>query len=131
MNALITLIIAFSMLIQPADIVEVGWHVVGASIEPGTYLVYISPYRDLNNGDSIDVSLGQQPPMPETDTEPICEVIAYSDYWNESRGWSVRNGWGLFTVRSTDYAIYTSCPMLKVNSNYNPANPFIPSRLIA
>jgi hypothetical protein len=130
MNALISLMIAFSMLMQPSDAVEPGWYVVGAGIEPGTYLVYISSKRNIDNGDTVDIGL-RQPPEPETDAGLVCEVIAYSDYWNESRGWSVRNGWGLFTVRSTDYAIYTSCPMLKVNSNYNPANPFIPSRLIA
>jgi hypothetical protein len=63
--------------------VEVGWHVVGVSIDETYYY-----------------TIGDE-----------CTIIAYSDYWTEARGGSYVGGWGKFKVRPGDYAIYTTCPL--------------------
>jgi hypothetical protein len=74
-------IILIALMLFATPTVEPGWHVVDASIEPGIYY-----------------TVGRE-----------CETIAYSDYWTPSRGISVKDGWGVVSVRETDYAFYTSC----------------------
>jgi len=121
----ITIILIFSVLgnTQNYELIYPGWHVVGASIEPGYYLVQVNTKRNLDDGNIIDTSIAQQPPDP-TQNIKACSVIAYSDYWTENRGWSVSNGYGIFKVRHSDYAIQTDCFMVKVQKNFNPQTPF-------
>ncbi|MDY6867229.1 MAG: hypothetical protein SVT56_04900 [Chloroflexota bacterium] len=130
MNVLLNLIILIACSLQPLEAVEPGWYVVGAGIEPGKYFIFLSSSRNLDDGNSIDVDFPTQPPEPDREGEQ-CTVIAFSDYWTESRGISVQGGYAFFTVRPSDYAIMTTCPMLKVNDTFDPSAPFTPAIGIA
>lgn len=106
------------------EVIESGFHLVGASIEPGYYLINVKANRNINSGNTVEVSMSTQPPNPEDEQINKCTIIAYSDYWTESRGLSILGGWGIFKIRQGDYAIYTDCPMIKVPKNYSPQTPF-------
>jgi len=84
MNGFLLILTILALPWQPVAVLP-GWHVVGASIEPGMYY-----------------TVGNE-----------CETVAYSDYWTPYRGLSVRDGWATVRVRENDYAFYTSCPLTK------------------